>query len=154
MRSKVIDKTELIGSSSVITKLKSEIEKVAPTSGRVMIHGGGGSGKELAARLIHKKSRKASGPFIVFSPTALTVTKIQQELFGDEEKQEQGTVFDKRISVLEAAKQRIEWTFDTFERVYLSFSAGKDSTVMLHLVADEARKRGVKFGLLIVDIFH
>ena len=62
LRSKVIDKTELIGSSSVITKLKSEIEKVAPTSGRVMIHGGGGSGKELAARLIHKKSRKASGP--------------------------------------------------------------------------------------------
>lgn len=103
LRSKVIDKTELIGTSSVITKLKSEIEKVAPTSGRVMIHGGGGSGKELAARLIHKKSRKASGPFIVFSPTALTVTKIQQELFGDEDKQEQGTVFDKRISVLEAA---------------------------------------------------
>jgi predicted phosphoadenosine phosphosulfate sulfurtransferase len=56
------------------------------------------------------------------------------------------------ISVLEAARQRIEWTFDTFERVYLSFSAGKDSTVMLHLVADEARKRGVKFGLLIVDL--
>ena len=103
LRSKVIDKTEFIGSSSVITKLKSEIEKVAPTSGRVMIHGGVGSGKELAARLIHKKSRKASGPFIVFSPTALTVTKIQQELFGDEEKQEHGTVFDKRISVLEAA---------------------------------------------------
>jgi len=103
LRSKVIDKTEFIGSSSVIMKLKSEIEKVAPTSGRVMIHGGVGSGKELAARLIHKKSKKASGPFIVFSPTALTVTKIQQELFGDEEKQEQGTVFDKRISVLEAA---------------------------------------------------
>ena len=50
LRSKVIDKTEFIGSSSVITKLKSEIEKVAPTSGRVMIHGGVGSGKELAAR--------------------------------------------------------------------------------------------------------
>jgi predicted phosphoadenosine phosphosulfate sulfurtransferase len=56
------------------------------------------------------------------------------------------------ISVLEAARQRIAWTFDNFERVYLSFSAGKDSTVMLHLVADEARKRGVKFGLLIVDL--
>jgi predicted phosphoadenosine phosphosulfate sulfurtransferase len=56
------------------------------------------------------------------------------------------------ISVLEAARQRIAWTFDNFERVYLSFSAGKDSTVMLHLAADEARKRGVKFGLLIVDL--
>ena len=56
------------------------------------------------------------------------------------------------ISVLEAAQKRIEWTFDTFERVYLSFSAGKDSTVMLHLVADEARKRGRRFGLMIVDL--
>lgn len=56
------------------------------------------------------------------------------------------------ISVLDAARQRIAWTFDNFPRVYLSFSAGKDSTVMLHLVADEARKRGVKFGVLLVDL--
>lgn len=56
------------------------------------------------------------------------------------------------IGVLSAARQRIAWTFDNFERVYLSFSAGKDSTVMLHLVADEARKRGVKFGVLLVDL--
>ncbi len=56
------------------------------------------------------------------------------------------------ISVLDAARQRIAWTFDTFPRVYLSFSAGKDSTVMLHLAADEARKRGRTFGVLIVDL--
>lgn len=56
------------------------------------------------------------------------------------------------INVLDAARERIAWTFDNFERCYVSFSAGKDSTVMLHLVADEARKRGVKFGLLIVDL--
>jgi len=56
------------------------------------------------------------------------------------------------INVLDAARQRIEWTFDKFERVYLSFSAGKDSTVMLHLVADVARKRNRKFGLMLVDL--
>jgi len=56
------------------------------------------------------------------------------------------------ISVLEAARQRIAWTFDNFERIYLSFSAGKDSTIMLHLVADEAQKRGRSFGLLLVDL--
>lgn len=56
------------------------------------------------------------------------------------------------IDVLEAARERIAWTFDTFPRVYLSFSAGKDSTVMLHLVADEARKRGRTFGLLLIDL--
>lgn len=56
------------------------------------------------------------------------------------------------ISVLEAAKQRVSWTFDNFERVYLSFSAGKDSTVMLHLVMDEARRRNRKVGVLLVDL--
>ncbi len=54
--------------------------------------------------------------------------------------------------VLTAAQERIEWTFENFERVYVSFSAGKDSTVMLHLVADEARKRGCGFGVLLVDL--
>lgn len=56
------------------------------------------------------------------------------------------------INVLEAAKKRIEYTFDKFEKVYLSFSAGKDSTVMLHLVMEEAIKRNQKIGLLIVDL--
>jgi predicted phosphoadenosine phosphosulfate sulfurtransferase len=56
------------------------------------------------------------------------------------------------INVLEAARQRVSFTFDNFERVYVSFSAGKDSTVMLHLVEQEARKRGRRFGLLFVDL--
>lgn len=54
--------------------------------------------------------------------------------------------------VLTAAKERIAWTFDNFERVYLSFSAGKDSTVMLHLVMEEAIKRNQRIGLLLVDL--
>lgn len=50
------------------------------------------------------------------------------------------------------ARERISATFDSFERVYISFSAGKDSTVMLHLVMDEAVKRNRKIGLLLVDL--
>lgn len=55
------------------------------------------------------------------------------------------------VNVLQAAQERIAWTFDNFPRIYLSFSAGKDSTVMMHLVAEEARKRGRKFGCLFID---
>lgn len=55
-------------------------------------------------------------------------------------------------TVLEASVERIKWTFDNFERIYVSFSAGKDSTVMLHLVMDEAIKRGRKVGVLLVDL--
>lgn len=55
------------------------------------------------------------------------------------------------IDVLTAARQRIEWTFDRFERIYISFSGGKDSAVMLHLVMDEAKKRNKKIGCLFID---
>lgn len=56
------------------------------------------------------------------------------------------------ISVLEAARIRVSKTFDDFERVYVSFSGGKDSTVMTHLVLEEAKKRGLTVGLLIIDL--
>lgn len=56
------------------------------------------------------------------------------------------------ISVLEAAQQRIAWVFDEFPRIYVSFSGGKDSTVMLHLVMDEAIRRERKVGVLFVDL--
>lgn len=56
------------------------------------------------------------------------------------------------IDVLTAARQRIAYTFKHFPRVYVSFSGGKDSSVMLHLAADEARRIGKRFGVLIVDL--
>lgn len=59
---------------------------------------------------------------------------------------------DLGIDVLTAARQRIARTFDLCERVYVSFSGGKDSTVMLHLVMDEAIRRDRKVGLLIIDL--
>jgi predicted phosphoadenosine phosphosulfate sulfurtransferase len=55
------------------------------------------------------------------------------------------------VDVLTAAKQRIEWTFDNFDRIYCSFSAGKDSGAMAHLVCLEARKRGRRIGLFFLD---
>lgn len=55
------------------------------------------------------------------------------------------------IDVLTAARQRIAYVFDNFQRIYVSFSGGKDSTVMLHLVMDEARKRERKVGVLFID---
>lgn len=56
------------------------------------------------------------------------------------------------INVLEAARQRISKVFNDFPRIYVSYSGGKDSTVMLHLVMDEAIKRGRKVGVLLVDL--
>lgn len=56
------------------------------------------------------------------------------------------------MSVLEASRDRIKYVFDNFPRIYVSFSGGKDSTVMIHLVMDEAIKRNQKIGVLFVDL--
>lgn len=56
------------------------------------------------------------------------------------------------VDVLTAARQRIAYTFDHFEKVYVSFSGGKDSTVMLHLVMDEAQHRQRSVGVLFIDL--
>lgn len=56
------------------------------------------------------------------------------------------------IDVFTASRQRIAWVFDAFQRIYVSFSGGKDSSVMLHLVMEEAIKRGRKVGVLFVDL--
>ena len=56
------------------------------------------------------------------------------------------------VSVLEAARARLQWTLETFPRVYVSFSGGKDSSVLLHLAAAEARRQGRKIGCLFVDL--
>lgn len=62
------------------------------------------------------------------------------------------TKIELQTNVLEEAVKRISWTFDNFNKIAVSFSGGKDSTVMLHLVADEAIKRGRKFACMIVDL--
>lgn len=57
-----------------------------------------------------------------------------------------------KLNVCEASKERIEFAFDNFEKIYVSFSAGKDSTTMLHLIMDEAIKRKRKVGVLLIDL--
>jgi predicted phosphoadenosine phosphosulfate sulfurtransferase len=54
-------------------------------------------------------------------------------------------------NVLTAAKQRIAYTFDNFEKLMVSFSGGKDSSVMFHLVMEEAILRGRKVGVMLID---
>jgi len=55
-------------------------------------------------------------------------------------------------NVLDAARERISYSFDNFEKLYVSFSGGKDSSVMMHLVLDEAKRRHRKVGVLIIDL--
>lgn len=61
-------------------------------------------------------------------------------------------IYNQEINVLRAAQERISFAFDHVPNLYVSFSGGKDSTVMTHLVLEEAKRRGRKVGLLIIDL--
>ncbi len=55
-------------------------------------------------------------------------------------------------NVYDSACERVAYAFDNFKKVYVSFSGGKDSTVMFHLAAREARRRNRKLGVLVIDL--
>jgi two-component system nitrogen regulation response regulator NtrX len=77
--------SELVGNSSVMNHLRQSIEKVAPTNSRVMISGPSGSGKELAARVMHALSLRAAGPFVAVNAAAMAPERVEAEFFGVEE---------------------------------------------------------------------
>lgn len=76
--------SRLVGKSTSVNQLRQVIERVAPANSRIMITGQSGSGKELAARLIHESSARANGPFVVINAAAIQPETMEQELFGTE----------------------------------------------------------------------
>ena len=76
---------ELTGSSSVINNVRATIKRVAATGSRVLITGAAGSGKEIAARLLHQWSPRAGAPFVVVSAARMAPERVEEELFGAEE---------------------------------------------------------------------
>ncbi len=74
----------LIGSSPAMHRLRQTIDRVAPTGSRVLISGPPGSGKEIVARVLHQKSKRGEGPFIVVNAAALGPERLEPEIFGAE----------------------------------------------------------------------
>lgn len=77
--------TSLVGTSSIVNALRQNIKKIAPTNSRVLIQGPAGCGKEVAARMLHSQSRRASGPFVTVSAATMDPDRLERELFGVEE---------------------------------------------------------------------
>ena len=82
LRATVVDRYEIVGESAAIRELKEVIERVAPTGARVLITGENGSGKELVARAIHRRSPRADQPFVEVNCAAIPAELIESELFG------------------------------------------------------------------------
>lgn len=84
LRRKVTKTRDIIGDSPSIKKIKSTIEKVAPTDARVLITGENGTGKELVARWLHELSNRHDQPFVEVNCAAIPSELIESELFGHE----------------------------------------------------------------------
>ena len=77
-------KVELMGDSAAIKLVRTAIDRVAPTGSRVLITGPAGVGKEVVARMLHARSRRSDGPFIVLNAAAMASDSMELELFGRE----------------------------------------------------------------------
>jgi len=86
----------ILGNSPQIRKLLEDIEKIAPTDSWVLITGENGTGKELVAKLIHKKSKRKDKPFIDVNCAAIPDELIESELFGYEKGAFTGAVEQKK----------------------------------------------------------
>ncbi|HVC46351.1 MAG TPA: sigma-54 dependent transcriptional regulator [Terracidiphilus sp.] len=83
LRSRV-GKHALVWSGETMRRVMAQMERVAASETRVCIYGETGTGKELAARTLHEKSHRASGPFVTLNCAAVPAELIESELFGHE----------------------------------------------------------------------
>lgn len=84
LRRKELRSADIIGSSSACKALRSQLDKVTKSNGRVMLTGPSGSGKEIAARYIHANSDRSNGPFISVSSASVAPERMEEVLFGRE----------------------------------------------------------------------
>lgn len=85
LRASVGRETDLTGGSGAINGVRATLKRVAATGSRVMITGGPGTGKEVAARLLHEWSNRVTGPFVIVSAARMTPERVEEELFGVED---------------------------------------------------------------------
>src|SRR5437870_5367224 len=81
LRESLVERAEIIGDSEPVRRLREQIATAAPTTGRVLIRGENGSGKELVARAIHARSARREQPFVEANCTARPEAPIESALF-------------------------------------------------------------------------
>ena len=94
---------EIVGTSAALQRVLSLVTKVAPTDASVLITGETGTGKELVARAIHRRSRRSSGAFVSVNCAAVPRDLIASELFGHEKGSFTGAL-QRRVGRFELAE--------------------------------------------------
>ena len=79
-----VGKHQIVWTGEAMNRVMAQVERVAGSESRVCIYGETGTGKELAARTLHEKSKRAGGPFVTLNCAAVPAELIESELFGHE----------------------------------------------------------------------
>ena len=163
---KLFSSFDLIGNSKNITSIKEQIEKISLTDSRIIINGPSGSGKELIARKIHKKSKRNNNAFVILNGALLDNNKYELELFGEEkidgsisygalEKANKGTLLIDQISdiPLDIQSKILRVLIDQkFKRI----NGSNDIKVDVRLICSSSKdlKNEIEMGNFREDLFH
>ena len=163
---KLFSSYDLIGDSKNILNIRDQIEKISITDSRVTINGPSGSGKELIARKIHKRSKRNNEPFIILNGALLDNKKYELELFGEEkkdgfisygalEKANKGTLLIDQISEIPLdiqSKILRVLTDQKFKRI----NGSNDVNVDVRLISSTSKnlREEIEAGNFREDLFH
>ena len=157
---------DLIGESKNINNIRDQIEKISLTESRVIINGPSGSGKELIARKIHKKSKRNNKPFVVINGALLDSEKYELELFGEEksngsisfgalEKANKGTLLIEQLSEIPLNIQS-KILRVLIDQKFKRLNGNTDINVDVRIICSSSKdlKKEIEIGNFREDLFH
>ncbi len=157
---------DLVGDSKNISSIRDQIEKISITESRVLINGPSGSGKELIARKIHKRSRRNNKPFVILNGALLDSNKYELELFGEEkdngsisygalEKANEGTLLIDQVSEIPLAIQSKILRVLTDQK-FKRLNGSGDINVDVRIICSSSKdlKEEIKIGNFREDLYH
>ena len=164
--SKLFSSYDLIGDSKNISIIRDQIEKISLTESRVLINGPSGSGKELIARKIHKKSKRNNKPFVILNGALLDANKYELELFGEEkingsisygalEKANKGTLMIDQVSEIPLAIQSKILRVLTDQK-FKRLNGNSDVNVDVRIICSSSKdlKEEIQLGNFREDLYH
>ena len=157
---------DLVGDSKNISSIRDQIEKISITESRVLINGPSGSGKELIARKIHKRSKRNNKPFVILNGALLDSNKYELELFGEEkdngsisygalEKANEGTLLIDQVSEIPLAIQSKILRVLTDQK-FKRLNGSGDINVDVRIICSSSKdlKEEIKIGNFREDLYH
>ncbi len=157
---------DLVGDSKNISSIRDQIEKISITESRILINGPSGSGKELIARKIHKRSKRNNKPFIILNGALLDSNKYELELFGEEkdngsisygalEKANEGTLLIDQVSEIPLAIQSKILRVLTDQK-FKRLNGNSDINVDVRIICSSSKdlKEEIKIGNFREDLYH